>query len=213
MSLTTLLALASLATICSSQALALPESGLPKADHHLMMPGRGPGAGKDRYWSKPAKLSATRDTSRTIDPSITGISLGTIEWSPDTIPDRNLLVTTVLILEDIYNTRPNASEIVTTPYVYTSGPDDLSPNFTALNISAVGRGREAGLPITFDNAALVMCMSFLGQVTPRPRELGSDGRTYRWFRFQYGISWRWEGEDRYDDVAEGNFTALPYIPF
>ncbi|KAL8748928.1 MAG: hypothetical protein Q9184_007018, partial [Pyrenodesmia sp. 2 TL-2023] len=79
----------------------------------------------------------------TLDPSITGISIGTTEWSAELVPDRNFLSTALQILEDIYKTRPDASEIVTTPYVYTSSPLDFSPNFTALNVSAVGRGREA----------------------------------------------------------------------
>ena len=153
-----------------------------------------------------------RTSPLSLSPQITGIAIGSTEWSEHLVPNRNFLITGLQILEDIYNTRKNASELVMN-YVYTSSPLDLSPNFTALNISAVGRGREAGLPITFDNAALVLFIRFLGQVTPRPSGPLFVGRAYSWYKFQCQFSWERDGESESFVVAEGNFTALPQIYF
>lgn len=131
--------------------------------------------------------------------NITGIGLSYVEASEDDVSDRNYLVTDLLALEDIYNTRRNYSEVVTN-YVYTND------NQTVLNISAVNQGREEGLPITFDSAALVLFVRFLGEA--------SRGRTYRWCKFYCQFSWQQEsGESEAFIVAEGNFTAAAYLPF
>lgn len=59
-----------------------------------------------------------------------------------------------------------------------------------------------------------MFVRMLGQVAPGPGEgAAAEGRSYRWCRFQCQVSWGWEGGQRDDVVAEGNFTALPQVPF
>lgn len=161
-------------------------------------------------------LSTIPDTSPLrLSPAIVGIGVSVSEWSTQLVPDRNFRDTALFILEDIYNTRPNASEIVTAPYVYTVDGRPFFPILTALNISAVGRGREAGLPITFDNAALVMFTRFIGLFAPGIDGPGNDRRAYAWCRFQCQLAWKREGEAVAHAwvVAEGNFTAFPKVPF
>ncbi|KAL8901983.1 MAG: hypothetical protein Q9207_004926 [Kuettlingeria erythrocarpa] len=211
-SLRTLFALGSLASILSPHATAATRDDVvSRVDDHPTTIGR-PGATTTQWYN----LSTIADTSPLrLSPAIVGIGLSTSEWSSQLVPDRNFRDTALFILGDIYNTRPNASEMLTAPYVYTIDQRPFISNITAMNISAVGRGREAGLPITFDNAALVMFMQFLGLMAPGVDGPGSERRAYAWCKFQCQFAWKQEGEQVAHAwvVAEGNFTALPKVPF
>lgn len=152
------------------------------------------------------------ELSSRIGPEIDAIAISILEWSAELVPDRNFLVTGLQVLEDIYSKHRKYNEVATN-YVYTTGPDDFVPNFEALNVSAVGRGREAGLPITFDNGALALFVRFLGQGTPRPLGPAFDGQAYRWCRIRCEFSWQRENGSESYSIAEGVFKALPQIPF
>ncbi|KAL9018872.1 MAG: hypothetical protein Q9185_003843 [Variospora sp. 1 TL-2023] len=165
-----------------------------------------------RYRDPQPFARGTEPSSR-ISPEITGIALGYPETSIELVPDRNFLVSNLQVLHDIYDTRPNSSELATS-YIYKTVPDAFVPNFTVVDISAVGRGREVGLPITFDNGALALFMRFVGEVTPRPSGPEGEGKAYKWVRFICQFSWRMEnGTDESFTVAEGRFEALPRVVF
>lgn len=133
--------------------------------------------------------------------------------STELVPDRNFLVSTLQALYDIFDTRPNSSELATN-YIYKTALDEFVPNFTVVNISAVGRAREVGLPITFDNGALALFMRFLGEMTPRPEGPEGEGKAYKWVRFVCFFSWmRENGTSEPVTVAEGRFEALPRVVF
>lgn len=119
-----------------------------------------------------------------------------ITWtnrSREVVSDRDFLLTAVEVVEDIYNNHGNASEVVT----HYQGPAVLmNPN--ALDISAVGRGREPGLSITFNNAAMVLFTRWLVQV------FGS----HRWYEFYCEFGTVVEGKPVSFVVARGKYTAL-----
>ncbi|KAL8652058.1 MAG: hypothetical protein Q9210_002908 [Variospora velana] len=171
MSLTSILTIGVFITFHIVPALSAPENVIPTKNHRPFGIISRPGA--------PQSSTPATELSSRLSPEINGIGIGILEWSISLVPDRNFLVTTLHILNDIYDTRPNSTEVAPN-YTYKTSPDDFTPNFTALNISAVGQGREVGLPITFDNGALALFVRFLGQMTPRPQGPGGEGRAYSW---------------------------------
>ncbi|KAL8680740.1 MAG: hypothetical protein Q9186_003087 [Xanthomendoza sp. 1 TL-2023] len=119
-----------------------------------------------------------------------------ITWtnrSKTSVSDRDFLLTGVEVLEDIYNNHANASEVVR----HYQGPTVLM-NPPGLNIAAVGRGVEPGLPITFNNAAMVLFTRWLVQAFP----------PYRWYEFncEYGVVVA--GKPVSFVVAKGQYTAF-----
>ncbi|KAI4130892.1 MAG: hypothetical protein LQ338_001489 [Usnochroma carphineum] len=97
-----------------------------------------------------------------------------IERSEELVSDRAFFVTALEVMEDIYYNNPNRSEIVTS---YTGHYRPRIP--PPLNISAVGRGLEPGIPTTFTNAAMVRFVRWLGQIS----------RAHRWETFGCYIGW------------------------
>ncbi|KAL8989178.1 MAG: hypothetical protein Q9177_001879 [Variospora cf. flavescens] len=213
MSLTSILTIGFFITFHVVSALSVPGNVFSTKNPRPFGISRpGPDQVVHRFWAPQPFARGTESSSR-ISPEITGIAVGFPERSTELVPDRNLLVSTLLILHDIYDTRPNSSELAT-KYIYKTAPDDFVPNFTVVNISAVGRGREVGLPITFDNGALALFMRFLGEVTPRPSGPEGEGKAYKRVSFIFYFSWRTENETSESfPVAEGRFEALPRVVF
>lgn len=77
------------------------------------------GAEKAIWYKAPFPPAMASAFSSRIGPNITAIGLGYLEYSQDVVSDRNYLVTGLQVLEDVYNTRRNYSELVTN-YVYTN---------------------------------------------------------------------------------------------
>ena len=75
-----------------------------------------------------------------------------------------------------------------------------------LNISAVGRELEEGLPITFTNSAMVLFVRWLAQVYGR--------RPFHWCRFRCHFIWSELGGGELKDwvVAEGSFGPFVQQP-
>ncbi|KAL8819076.1 MAG: hypothetical protein Q9223_002412 [Gallowayella weberi] len=125
------------------------------------------------------------------------ISYFGITWtdrSKATVSDRDFLLTGVEVLEDIYYNRgKNASDVV----IHYQGPTVLM-NPPALNISAIGRGVEPDLQITFDTTAMVLFTRWLVQAF----------QPYKWYEFhcEYGVVV--EGKPVTFVVAKGTYTAL-----
>ncbi|KAL8935941.1 MAG: hypothetical protein Q9216_005184 [Gyalolechia sp. 2 TL-2023] len=197
MFLTSILTYWSLATLFIHPALCMLENRISVVDNKN---GKY-GTGKVLLYRKPFP-AAMLDASN-INPNITGIALSYEEHSEEFLPDQNYLVTGLYTLENIYHTHRNVSEVVTNyVYDYTSEPY----NSTVLNISAVGRGREEGLPITFDYWWLVTFIRFFVEA--------SRGVTYKWLTFGCYFLWLQEsGDSENFPVASGNFTPLAHLPW
>ncbi|KAI4177633.1 MAG: hypothetical protein LQ346_007621 [Caloplaca aetnensis] len=110
------------------------------------------------FWSKPATV-----------PHSLGGPLGFATWGIDfiersnaTVSDRKFLVSALWVLDDIYHTRNNGSEVVRN-YQFGGGVDFGYPPI--LNISAVGRGRDPASPFAFNNAAMALFIAYLGQIS------------------------------------------------
>lgn len=110
-----------------------------------------------------------------IPASVSSFGISFVERSEDLVSERDFLVTALQVLQHIYDTRDNRSEIVTN-WVWDLDP----PSSTPLNISAVGRGLEEGLPITFTNSAMVLFVRWLGQIS----------RAHKWEIFRCHYGWR-----------------------
>ncbi|KAL9014048.1 MAG: hypothetical protein Q9173_001298 [Seirophora scorigena] len=172
-------------------------------------PGLMEGPAERVLWQRVSSPSARSDElSSSIGPEINGIGIGILESSAELVPDRKFLVTGLQVLEDIYSKHRNYDEVATN-YVYTTGGHDFVPNFEALNISVVGRGREAGLPITFDNGVLALFVRFLGQWTPRPPGPAFNGQANRWCRIQCQFSWQQEnGTESLQGAPPDSFLGI-----
>ncbi|KAL8703286.1 MAG: hypothetical protein Q9201_003527 [Fulgogasparrea decipioides] len=143
-----------------------------------------------------------------LPPNITSLALAVPSHSEEKTSEYNFLLTVITTLQAIYDENPNRSELVTR-YIWPP-PSPPSSNAIAINISAVGRGREEGSPITFNYGALALCLRMIG-------ECSSLSAAYRWLEFEFQIGWsQREGEATTAyAVARGNFTAIeppPLLP-
>ena len=77
----------------------------------------------------------------------------------------------------------------------------MNPGGTSpINITAVGRGLEEGLPIAFTNRAMVQFIRNFAQSVRSP---------WAWVEFECSYSWDEPGKGRTRDlVAKGKFTPL-----
>lgn len=117
------------------------------------------------FWSKPATVP--QSLGGPLNFSTFGIDF--IERSNETVSDRSFLVSALWVVDDIYHNHNNRSEIVRN---YKWG--DVVPGYPpVLNISAVGRGLDPGSPFAFNNAAMVLFIGWLGQIS----------RAHRWETF------------------------------
>ncbi|KAI4099235.1 MAG: hypothetical protein L6R37_006037 [Teloschistes peruensis] len=136
-------------------------------------------------------------------PQIEGIGVGTLSHSSERVTDYQFMLTALRTLEEFYYTHPYNNNSAIPLLNYTG----LFPApYIALNVSAIGRGREAGLPITFTNAALVVFLRWLAQSSV----MFGQG-TWSWVEFDCQFSWRRRrgNESTSDFVARGNFTVFP----
>lgn len=109
--------------------------------------------------------------------------------------DRNWFNTALQVLENIYDTRPNGSELAA-HYEWVLNPGGTVP----INISAVERGLEEELPIAFTNRAMVRFIRFFAQSARTP---------FAWVDFDCFYWWEGPGEGRKKDmVAKGKFTPF-----
>lgn len=109
--------------------------------------------------------------------------------------DRNWFNTALQVLENIYDTRPNGSEIAA-HYQWLLKPGGTSP----IDITAVGRGLDEELPIAFDNRALVRFIRLFAQSVSTP---------FTWVEFECFYSWNKAGMGRTKEmVAKGKFTPF-----
>ncbi|KAL8668420.1 MAG: hypothetical protein Q9168_006944 [Polycauliona sp. 1 TL-2023] len=141
-------------------------------------------------WSPtPPPLSAATNT----DPGgkIRGYGIQILSSSTEVVPDRQFTTPLLQALEQIYNYRPNRSEIVKH---YSS----TGNNETGLRMEAVQEGLDAKLPIAFNNHALVLFTRWLGQTLP--------AREWITFACLYGYDVG-VGRPRVLAVAVGNYTA------
>ncbi len=115
-------------------------------------------------WSKPATVPHSLSP-----PGFSTWGINFIERSNVTVSDRFFLVSALWVLDDIYQNHNNQSEIVRN---YKFG--EFVPGYPPLlNISAVGRGLDAGSLFAFNNAAMVLFVGYLGEVS----------RAHRWETF------------------------------
>ncbi|KAL9059081.1 MAG: hypothetical protein Q9206_001642 [Seirophora lacunosa] len=142
---------------------------------------------------KPSQIFWSRASSSNLamPPGVWSFGISFLERSAEIITDRDFLVTALEVEENIYYEHNNFSELVTN---YTWDISSYSP----LVISAVERGREEGLPITFNYGALVRFVRWLGQVS----------KAHKWQRFRCYFGWVEEGKPKEFLVGEGNFTAF-----
>ena len=138
------------------------------------------------------------ELSTHLDPSIRGFGTTIKEHSKELVSDRSYIMSALILVEHIYDTNSNYTEPVQN---YELQHRVQYPWFAQFNISAVGRGKEEGLPITFNNGAMVLFIRWLAQTSDR-------NRTYRWATFDCVFNWQQPGgEQQRFVVAEGNFTS------
>lgn len=140
----------------------------------------------ETFWSQ---MSDTPPSAVNNDPFVNpgGFGVTVLSRSEEVVSYREFLIPALQVLERIYGDCPDYSEVVD----HYAWPNEEK----GLRVSAVGRGQEKGLPITFNNRAMAVCMRWMGQ-TLLP---------YKWTYFQFVFRWK---EERYI-VAEGNFTIYP----
>ncbi|KAL8685584.1 MAG: hypothetical protein Q9218_007670 [Villophora microphyllina] len=145
----------------------------------------------------PSLLLTQQPVSRIPSPEISAFGISYDSHSSEHVTDYNFLITALQTMENIYDTSPNFSQAITNYAWVTYDPT------VSLNISAVGRGLEEGLPITFTNGAMVLFLRWLAQIS---HEQG----TWRWVEFSCFFYWQQGPERQVQNflVAEGNFTAF-----
>ena len=149
-------------------------------------------------WSGAEAPSIATELSTHLDPSIRGFGTTIKEHSTELVSDREYIMSAVILVENIYDTNSNYTELVQN---YERKQRVQLPWWAQFNISAVGRGKEEGLPITFNNGAMVLFIRWLAQTSNR-------NRTYRWATFDCIFKWQQaDGEVQRFVVAEGNFTS------
>ncbi|KAL9593151.1 MAG: hypothetical protein Q9219_007661, partial [cf. Caloplaca sp. 3 TL-2023] len=163
-------------------------------------PVRTLGSGPTRiYWSsfadqKPTSAANGEANNKLLSPWA-GFGIGYLERSPVRTPDRNLYITALQVMENIYTTRHDDFSNVITNYAWTGLGISPSP----LNISATGRGLDAGTPFAFNGRALVLFVRWLGQIDKQPRA---------WEKFRCFFIAEEQGILKEHEVAVGNFTPF-----
>ena len=149
-------------------------------------------------WSGADPPSMATELSTHLDPTIRGFGTKIKEHSKELVSDRSYIMSALSLVEHIYDTNSNYTELVKN---YQRKPHVQFPRAASFNISAVGRGQEEGIPVTFNNDAMVLFIRWLAQTSDR-------NRTYRWATFDCVFNWRQpDGELQRFVVAEGNFTS------
>ena len=145
-----------------------------------------------------------------IRPNVTGFGTRILSHSSEVTTDYWFLLTLLSIEANIYDFYRNWSSTVEN-YVVKRASPTRPPSSTPLNISAVGRGREPDIPVTFNYGALVLMLRWLGQ-TSGSRRPDMVPRTWKWVEFECVFWWREHagGNSSVYTVAIGNFTPSGY---
>ena len=145
-----------------------------------------------------------------IRPNVNAFGTRILSHSSELTTDYWFLLTLLSIEANIYDFYRNWSSTVDN-YVFKRANPPRPSLSTPLNISAVGRGREPDIPITFNYGALVLMLRWLGQ-TSGSGHSKMVPRTWKWVEFACVFRWKEHAGGNSSDytVAVGNFTPYGY---